>query len=60
MAQALELFRDPVLGTTWGDLDAVRHAGRIDGKWHADVELGYPVEGLFDEYRLLDYLWIVD
>lgn len=60
MAQALELFRDPVLGTTWGGLDAVRHAGRIDGKWHADVELGYPVEGLTDEYRSAAAEWVGD
>lgn len=58
MAQALELFRDPVLGTTWGELDAVRHAGRIEDKWHADIELGYPIEGLFDDYRAAAAEWI--
>lgn len=58
MAQALELFPDPLLGTTWGGLDAVRHAGRIDGKWHADVELGYPVEGLLEDYRAAAAEWI--
>ena len=60
MAQALELFQDPVLGTTWGELGAIKHAGRIDGEWHADVELGYPVEGLEDGYRLEAAEWISD
>lgn len=60
MAQALELFRDPVLGTTWGELSAVRHAGRFGDQWHADVELGYPVDGLVDDYRAAAAEWIGD
>ena len=51
MAQALELFPDPVLGTPWGELGAIRHSGRIGGHWHADVELGYPIDGLADGYE---------
>ncbi|MCY3885583.1 MAG: hypothetical protein OXG24_11800, partial [Gammaproteobacteria bacterium] len=60
MAQALELFRDPVLGTTWGELGAVRHAGRFGDEWHADVELGYPIDGLVDDYRAAAAEWIGD
>ena len=60
MAQPLEAFRDPVLGTTWGELGAVRRAARLDGRWHADVSLGYPVGGLQDEYARAAAAWLED
>lgn len=58
MAQALELFLDPVLGTAWGELDAVKHSGRLDDDWHIDVDLGYPVDGLNESYRSEVATWI--
>ncbi len=58
MAQALELFRDPVLGTSWGELDAIKNSGRLDGQWHVDVDLGYPVDGLKESYGSAVANWI--
>ena len=49
MARPLEEFVDPFVGKTWGELGAIRHAARLEGQWHADVSLGYPVENLLDE-----------
>ncbi len=50
MANPLESFLDPVLGVTWGELGAIRRAARLDGRWHVDALLGYPVAGLADPY----------
>ena len=60
MAQPLEAFPDPVLGTTWGELGAVRRAARLDDRWHAEVCLGYPVDGLQDEYASAAAAWVED
>ena len=60
MAQPLEAFPDPLLGTTWGELGAVRRAARLDGRWHAEVCLGYPVDGLKDEYARAAAAWVED
>ena len=46
----LTAFRDPILGTTWGELDALRRMATLDGKPHAQVRLGYPVGGVEQDY----------
>lgn len=58
MARPLEEFPDPILDVTWGELGAVRHAAKLDGVWHAEVALGYPVEGLQDHYRKRAAEWL--
>ena len=58
MPRPLEEFPDPILATPWGELGAVRHAARLNGVWHADIELGYPVEGLLEDYRKLAADWL--
>ena len=50
MPNPLDAFPDPVLGVPWGELGAVRRAARLDGRWHVDAILGYPVEGLVEPY----------
>ena len=50
MPNPLESFPDPVLGATWGELGAIRRAARLDGRWHVDAALGYPVAGLQEPY----------
>ena len=50
MPSPFEQFPDPLLGVPWGELGAVRRAARIDGRWHVDVALGYPVAGLGEAY----------
>ncbi len=50
MPNPFDSFSDPVLDTPWGELGAVRRAARIDGRWHVDAVLGYPVAGLADKY----------
>lgn len=58
MARPLQEFPDPILDVTWGELGAVRHAAKLDGVWHADIELGYPVEGLLEDYRKRAVQWL--
>ena len=60
MAQPLEKFIDPILKRSWGDLGAIRHAARLDDHWHADVDLGYPVDGLEEDYAGAAGKWIGD
>ena len=60
MARPLETLPDPVLGTPWGELGAVRRAARLDDRWHAEVCLGYPVDGLEDEYTRAAAGWLED
>ena len=60
MPQPLEKFVDPVLDIPWGKLGAVRHAARLDDRWHADVVLGYPIEGVEEEYTRAAAEWIGD
>ncbi len=48
--RSLETFRDPILSATWGELGAVRRMANLDGKWHAEVRLGYPVGALERDY----------
>ena len=50
MPNPLDSFPDPVLGVPWGELGAVRRAARLDGRWHVDAVLGYPVDGLRAPY----------
>ena len=50
MPNPLDGFLDPVLNVPWGELGAVRRAARLDGRWHVDAVLGYPVEGLVEPY----------
>ena len=50
MPNPLDAFLDPVLNVPWGELDAVRRAARLDGRWHVDAIVGYPVEGLVEPY----------
>ena len=50
MPNPLDSFSDPVLGVPWGELGAVRRAARLDGRWHVDAVLGYPVAGLREPY----------
>ena len=55
MPNPLDAFLDPVLDVPWGELGAVRRAARLDGRWHVDAIVGYPVEGLVEPYtRLLE------
>ena len=51
MANPLDSFPDPVLGVPWGELGAVRRAARLDGRWHVDAVLGYPVAGLSERFE---------
>ena len=60
MAQPLELYLDPVLGKSWGDLGAIKRFGRLNSHWHADIQLGYPVDGLQESYRKSVSEWIED
>lgn len=60
MARPLEEFIDPQLGVPWGELGAVKHAAQLDGIWHADIVLGYPIEGLETQYRDLASTWLED
>ena len=53
MPNPIDSFTDPVLGATWGELGAVRRAARLDGRWHVDAVLGYPVDGLAESYSRL-------
>ena len=57
-SSSLESFRDPILGDAWGELGAVRRTARRDGKWLADVRLGYPVAGLEAEYARAVSEWL--
>ena len=50
MPSPLDSFPDPVVGVPWGELGAIRRAARMDGRWHVDAVLGYPVEGLLEPY----------
>ena len=50
MPNPFESFPDPLLSVPWGELGAVRRAARLDGRWHVDAVLGYPVAGLVDGY----------
>ena len=50
MPNPLDAFLDPVLNVPWGELGAIRRAARLDGRWHVDAIVGYPVEGLVDPY----------
>ena len=45
-----DAFPDPLLNVPWGELGAVRRAARLDGRWHVDAALGYPVAGLVAPY----------
>lgn len=58
MPRPLEEFLDPILAVPWGELGAIRHAAKLDGKWHADISLGYPVDGLVEEYRKQTAEWL--
>ena len=58
MAQSLESFQDPMLGEPWGQLGAVQRTAKRDGKWLADVCLGYPVAGLRDAYAQALSEWL--
>ncbi len=50
MPNPIETFPDPVLGVPWGELGAVRRSARLDGRWHVDAALGYPVADLEAPY----------
>ncbi len=58
MVQALNNFPDPVLGSTWEQLGSIRRSGRLGSTFHISAELGYPVDGLKDDYSasLSDWL----
>lgn len=58
MAKTLRQFPDPVLGIAWEELHAIKHLARIDGAWHADIELGYPTDGLVAEYEQKVAAWL--
>ena len=51
MRNPLDGFADPVLGSSWGELGAIRRAAKLDGRWHVDATLGYPVAGLQESYQ---------
>ena len=56
--RSLEAFRDPILSATWGELGAVRRMANLDGKWHAQVRLGYPVGGVEKDYARAVSDWL--
>ena len=58
MGQPLETFVDPILRVTWRELGAIKRAAKLDGKWHAVVQLGYPIEGLLDVYTRSVQEWM--
>ena len=60
MAQALEKLVDPITQVTLGELGSIRHFAALDGHFHADLVMGYPVDGLQEEYLSLVRDWIGD
>ncbi len=60
MRNSLDSFVDPVAGAPWGELGAVRRAARLDERWHVDAVLGYPVDGLADDYSKALGKWLND
>ena len=47
---AVERFADPYLGVSWQSLGALERIEQRGGVVHVDVVLGYPAEGLKDEF----------
>ena len=60
MGKPLETFLDPILNVTWRELGAIRRAAKLDGRWHVQIEVGYPVEGLTEEYAQELESWMED
>lgn len=60
MAQALEKLVDPITQMTLGELGCIRHFATLDGHFHADLVMGYPVDGLQDKYLRLVQTWVGD
>ena len=58
--RSLETFRDPILSATWGELGAVRRMANLNGKWHAEVRLGYPVGAIERDYARAVSDWLAD
>lgn len=58
MGHPIETFADPLLGVSWHELGAIRRAAKLDGRWHAEIELGYPIEGLEEEYSGKVAAWL--
>ena len=58
MGRPLESFQDPILGDAWGELGAVRRVAQRNGRWLAEVRLGYPVEGLNEGYAKAVGAWL--
>ena len=56
--RSLEAFPDPILSATWGELGAVRRMANMDGRWHAQVRLGYPVGGIEKDYARSVSDWV--
>ncbi len=45
MPRTIQEFVDPVVGQTWGELNAVQHTKVQEGRLvHSTVELGYPIQ----------------
>ena len=60
MAQALETLVDPLTGQSLGELQSIRHFASLDGRYHAELVLGYPIDGLLDSYQTAVREWIGD
>ncbi len=56
--RSLTAFPDPILSATWGELGAVRRNADLDGKPHAEVRLGYPVNGVERDYQRAVSDWV--
>ena len=60
MPRPLEEFIDPYASATWGEMGAVRHSARLDGAWHADIHLGYPLDGVSEDLKTSAASWVGD
>lgn len=44
MPQSISDFKDPVANLTLDELGAIKRQGTVEGRYHVDLELGYPCE----------------
>ena len=50
MSQSISEFIDPVVTRTLSDLQAIKRTGTMNGRFHADLALGYPCELILESY----------
>ncbi|MDE0094739.1 MAG: Mrp/NBP35 family ATP-binding protein [Gammaproteobacteria bacterium] len=60
MPQSLSDFKDPVANLTLEELGAIKRQGTMEGRFHLDLDLGYPCELLKASYIEKVRSWIQD